>query len=86
MSYALEITDPAMDDLRRLAVWLQEETHEMDSLAMNPPERRRGGDIVYDFVRVRENETFYIFLTIRLDSTTQTLRVQSVGQFIRRDG
>jgi hypothetical protein len=58
VSYALELTRPALDDLRKLEIWLQEEVlDELDQFAKSPPARRRRvGDIVLDLLRIQGSE------------------------------
>lgn len=87
MSYGLEFTDPARSDLRQLEPWLQEETlDEIDLLTGHPPVKsRRTGDRVCDFVRRRENRTYYVFITIWPDERKNVLRIQRIGLHVRSD-
>ena len=86
MSYALELADPAREGLGRLDIWLAEDTlDELELLTANPPKRRtRIGPVVYDFVRVHGESTFYVFVTLFPDEIREVLRVESIGHFVRR--
>ena len=87
MSYALELADPAREALARLDTWLAEETlDEIDQLAARPPVRKtRTGTTVHDFVRVKDRSRYYVFLTVYPDEVGQTLRVESIGHFVRQE-
>ena len=82
MSYALELTEPALDDLIRLDVWLQEETlDELDRLALDPPiRRRRIGDFVHDFVRRGSGGISYVFVTFSIHAASG---VRSIATYFR---
>lgn len=88
MSYTLELTEPAREDLRRLDVWLQEEVlDELDKYALNPSlKKRRVGDVVHDFLRTQSTDAYYIFITMREDAKAKCLRVKSIALFVRRGG
>ena len=87
MSYVLAFTDRALDDLRGLDIWLQEETlDELDRLAETPPlpRRRHLGAVVHDIVRERNECRYYVFISLLPDAATNELRVIELGFFISK--
>ena len=88
MSYALAFTDRALDDLRGLELWLQEETlDELDELAANPPavsRRRHLAAVVHDFVRERSGKRYYVFLTLGPDESSKQLRIMELGLYVNK--
>jgi plasmid stabilization system protein ParE len=90
VSYALAFSERALDDLRRLPAWLQEDAlDEIERLSENPDDRpaRRGSlrAQVLDFMRKRPPETHYVFITFQADSSAKTLRVLTLGHYARPD-
>lgn len=41
--------------------------------------------MVHDFVRLRGNQTFYVFVTLWPDVGRRVLRVKSIGVHVRTD-
>ena len=89
MSFALQFTERALDGLRKMEAWLQEETLDViDTLAFNPPtptNRRLAGAVVCDFIRTHGESQFYVFLTLFPDPPSRVIRISEVG-FWTREG
>lgn len=85
MSYALDLTDRAVEQLQTLDIWLQEEAlDELDRIAAGEQSlSEKVGTVVDDFVRVREGKKFYVFFTISVDASSRTIRVKQVGTHVR---
>ena len=91
MSYALAFSERALEDLKHLPAWLQEDAlDEIERLSQGPhhhhPARR--GTLraqVFDFTRRRPPETYYVFLTFQADASAKALRILTLGHFARRD-
>lgn len=82
MGYAYTLSERALIGLRKMETWLQEETlDELDRLAAAPEIRGRrvGEAVVFDFVRDRNAQRSYVFLTVFPDELTRTLRVRDIG-------
>lgn len=89
MSYAYTLSDRALAGLRKMEIWLQEETlDELDRIASLPklPGRRIGQAIVFDFVRERSAGRAYVFITVFPDEMSRVLRVTDIGSCILRSG
>ena len=89
MSYALEFNERALQGLRTMDPWLQEETlDELEELAAHPPSPRRRhlGSAVHDFVRHQGSSAFYVFVTFTPDPTSAVVRVNDIGLHIRSGG
>jgi len=86
VSYALRFTERGSADLNRLEIWLQEETlDELDKVAADPPapNRRLAGAAVYDFVRERGQNRFYVFVTVLTDVAARELRILEIGLHVQ---
>jgi plasmid stabilization system protein ParE len=90
VSYALVFSKRALDDLKQLPTWLQEDAlDEIERLSQGPhhhPARR--GTLraqVFDFTRRRPPETHYVFLTFQSDASAKALRILTLGHFARTD-
>jgi len=82
VSYGYMLSERALAGLRKMELWLQEETlDELDRLtAQQPfPGRRIGELIVRDFVRERGTNRHYVFLTLFPNAPAQTLTVSNIG-------
>lgn len=86
-SWVLAFNEQARAALRRIDPWLQEEIlDELDRLAQNPGQLRRGGASpvsIADLTRDRDNQRHYIFLSIETDVSTRTLQIIDIGHFSR---
>jgi hypothetical protein len=87
VSYALELADPAREELVRLDSWLAEETlDEIERLAEQPPAHRtRTGTLVHDFVRIKGQARHYVFIVVFPDEVARVLRVESIGYYVREN-
>jgi hypothetical protein len=89
VSYALRLAAEARRGLAQLPSAIQEQALDViDALAVDPPKGSRGGSVllpeeVYDIVRTWENKRYYVFIVVRCDHRMKTVRVDSVGHFIR---
>lgn len=82
MSFALKFTERGSVNLNRLDVWLQEEKlDELDRAAANPPapNRRLAGAAIQDFVREKDGQRYYVFITIIPDAKRRQIRVMEIG-------
>ena len=87
MSFELAFTDRALDGLKRLEIWLQEETlDELDRIAADPPDPNPhlAGAAICDFVRQRGTEKHYVFITVIPDANSGRLQISEIGGYIRR--
>jgi len=89
VSYVLAFSRRALDELRRLPVWLQEETlDEIEGIAEAPTRlvrRGRSPASVFDFTATRPRETHYVFMTLEPDPPANVLRVLTLGHYARTD-
>jgi hypothetical protein len=86
VSLALAFAERALNDLRGLDIWLQEEAFdELDRLAdaTSEPSRRHLTASVHDFVRERDGARHYVFVTYERDDIAGVLNVHNVGVFRR---
>ena len=87
VSYSYDLTDRAVSQFSALDPWIAEEIlDEMEILVRVAPAefRRSSGGFVHDFVRERDRDTVYVFLTIVSDSPLQLLHLANIGVYIRR--
>lgn len=86
-SWALAFNEQSRAALFSLEAWLQEEIlDELDRLALNPGQLRRGGaspSCIADLARDHERQRHYVFLSIETNATTDTLEVVSIGHYSR---
>jgi plasmid stabilization system protein ParE len=89
VSYVLAFSRRALEDLRQLPVWLQEETlDQIERIAEDPSRLVRRGRLptsVFDFIATRPPETHYIFLTLEPDPPANVLRVLTLGHHARTE-
>ena len=87
-SWALAFNEQARGALSRLDPWLQEVVlDELDQLAANPGQLRRGGVspvCVADLTREHEGQRHYVFLSIDANASSRTLEVVDLGHHSRR--
>ena len=87
MSYGLELAADARAAFASLEIWLQEQVlDELERLLENPSRLmvRPGESVaVHDFVCIRGDRKYYIFLTIRPDYAVTQLTVLSLGHVER---
>lgn len=89
MSYAYTLSERARAGLKKMDLWLQEETlDELDRIAAGPQliGRRVGEAVVRDFVRDRGDQRVYVFISLFPNEGAQTLQVSDIGFcFVPRD-
>jgi hypothetical protein len=89
VSYALAFSRRALDDLRQLPTWLQEETlDQIERVAEDPTLLTRRGRTpasVFDFTATRPPQTHYVFLILEPDPPARTLRVLTLGHYTRTE-
>lgn len=85
MSYVYELNDDARTNLRQLDPWVAEQVlDELETMIASPGARlRTAGGFVYDFVRERNQQRIYVFLTVEHDPARSMLRITSIGSHAR---
>ena len=86
-SWVLAFNEQARAALARLDALLQEEVlDELDALAANPGQLRRGGVspvCVADLTRDHEGQRHYVFVSIGANASSRTLEVVDIGNYSR---
>ena len=82
MSFAYLLSERAHASLRKMDIWLQEETlDELDRLTKESvfSGRRVGDALVRDFARDRGSQRFYVFIRFFPDRSSNALNVSDIG-------
>ena len=85
MIYAYEFSKLAMAQFRQLDPWLAEEVlDELEELSNSPipAQMKRPAGAIFDFIRSRGKQTFYVFLNVTVFANRKTIRVTNIGTHV----